>query len=66
MNCGSSDRYNIAAFGFSMLVTKPIVISLAGLSLGSSRTWNGEAPPGLIACHASQARYNAPPKRSRS
>ena len=43
-----------------------MLISLAGLSLGRSRTWNGEAPPGRIACQASQARYSAPPNRRMS
>ena len=65
-NCGSSDRYITATFGFSRLVRKPIVNSLRGLSCGSSRTANGERPPGLSACQARYSRYSAPPMRSAS
>jgi len=56
MNCGSSDRYITAILGFSRLVRKPIANSLPGPSRGSSRTWNGERPPGLTACHARYSR----------
>ena len=54
MNCGRSDRYITAIFGFARFVTKPIVNSLARLSCGSCLTWNAERPPGL---NARQARY---------
>ncbi|KAG1529755.1 hypothetical protein G6F50_017780 [Rhizopus delemar] len=66
MNCGSSDTYITAILGFSRLVTRPMVNSVRGLLLGSSRTWNGERPPGRIACHAMYSRYSAPPIRSAS
>ena len=56
MNCGSSARYSIAIFGLSRFVTKPIANNLRGPSKASVLTWNGERPPGLTACHASQSR----------
>ena len=65
MNCGNSDRYSMAIFGFSRFVTKPIANSLRGPSTGRSRTWNGERPPGLdgLPCQPEQIERAAEAQR---
>ena len=61
-NCGMSDRYITAIFGFSRFVTKPMTNSRRGASgrCGIGTRVKTGRPPGRSARTASQPRYAAP------